>query len=120
MKRILLVEDDPFLIEIYTAKFKESGFSVEVVTSGDMVLAKMKETNPDVVLLDVVLPNMDGWEILRAIKKNPWFKNIKVVILSNLGEKEDVEKGLKIGADKYLIKSHYTPSEIIEEVKRIV
>ena len=120
MKKILLVEDDPFLIEIYVAKFKEARFFVEVASSGSIVLEKMKEVNPNLVLLDIVLPNMDGWEVLRAIKNNVQFKNTMVVILSNLSEKGDVEKGIKIGAVKYLIKSHYTPSEVIEEIKKII
>ncbi|HHE76820.1 MAG TPA: response regulator [Candidatus Parcubacteria bacterium] len=119
MKKILLVEDDPFLIEIYTSKLKEAGFSVSVVTSGELVLEKVEEEKPDLVLLDVVLPNMDGWEILQAIKTNPKVKETRVVILSNLGEKEDVEKGIKLGAVKYLIKSHYTPSEVVEEIKNL-
>ena len=120
MKSILLVEDDPFLIEIYTTKFREAGFSVEVAADGETVLEKIIKTKPDLVLLDIVLPNIDGWEILRAIKNNSSLKNTMVVILSNLSEKEDVEKGLKIGAAKYLIKSHYTPSEVVEEVKEML
>ena len=119
MKNVLLIEDDPFLIEIYTAKFKEAGFSVKVAASGDMVLGRMKEVNPDLVLLDIVLPNVDGWEVLRAIKDNAQFKNTMVVILSNLSEKEDVEKGMKFGVTRYLIKSHYTPSEVVEEIKKL-
>ncbi len=120
MKSILLVEDDPFLIEIYTTKFKKAGFLVEVVTSGDVVLAKLKEKKPELMLLDIVLPNVDGWEVLRAMRNDNKLKNTKVVILSNLGEKEDVDKGLKFGAAKYLIKSHYTPSEVVEEIEKIL
>ncbi len=120
MNKILLVEDDPFLIDIYSAKLKKAGFSVEVVSNGEMVLGKAKEIKPDLILLDIVLPNMDGWEILRAIRNNSETKEIKVIILSNLSEKEDVEKGLKFGASKYLIKSHYTPSEVVNEIKKIL
>ncbi len=120
MKTILLVEDDPFLIEIYTTKFKEAGFSTKIVADGDIALKKIKEEKFDIVLLDIVLPNVDGWEILQAIKNDDKLKNIIVVILSNLSEKEDIEKGLKFGAAKYLIKSHYTPSEVVEEIKKIL
>jgi DNA-binding response OmpR family regulator len=66
------------------------------------------------------LPNFNGWEILRKIKKDDSFKDLKVVVLSNLGEKDEVEKGLKLGATKYLVKAHYTPSEVIKEVKKIL
>ena len=120
MKTILLVEDDPFLIEIYTTKFKETGFSTKVIADGNIALRRIREENPTLVLLDIVLPNVDGWEILRAIKNDDKLKNIIIVILSNLSEKEDVEKGLKLGAAKYLIKSHYTPSEVVEEIKKIL
>ena len=120
MKKILLVEDDPFLIDIYTVKFKKVGYSVEVVSRGDMVLKKAKSIKPDLIILDIVLPNMDGWEVLQAIKKSNQLKKTKVIILSNIGEKEDIERGLKYGVVKYLIKSRYTPSEIAEEIKEII
>jgi len=120
MQNILLVEDDPFLIDIYTTKLKESGFSVEVVSDGDAVLRKIRENKPDLVILDIVLPQIDGWEILRKIKSEPEFKNLKVIILSNLGQKEEVEKGIKLGAVKYLIKAHYTPSQVIKEIKKTI
>lgn len=118
MKHILLVEDDPFLVDIYTTKFKKANLEVEVATNGEEALAKLKEKTPDLVVLDLVLPRIDGWEILSKIKANPKLKNLKVVVLSNLGQKEEVEKGLKLGATKYLIKAHCTPSQVAEEVKR--
>jgi len=121
MKRILLVEDDTFLIDIYTTKLKESGFSVEIAIDGDEALRKMREKKkPDLLLLDIVLPRIDGWEILEKIKTELKLKDLKIIILSNLGQKEEVEKGLKLGATKYLIKAHYTPSEIVEEIKKVL
>ena len=120
MKHILLIEDDPFLIDIYTTKLKEAGYSVDIAEDGDEGLRALKQKKPDLVLLDVVLPNFNGWEILRKIKKDDSFKNLKVIVLSNLGEKDEVEKGLKLGATKYLVKAHYTPSEVIKEVKKIL
>ena len=119
MKSILLVEDDPFLIDIYSTKLKESGFSVEVASDGESALRKVKEKEPDLVILDIVLPQLDGWEILRQIKSDPKLKNIKIIILSNLGQKEEVERGVELGAVKYLIKAHYTPSQVVEEIKKI-
>lgn len=127
MASILLIEDDPFLIDIYTTKFKEAGFEVETITDGESALKTLKERNavkqvlwPDIVLLDIVLPQSDGWEILDQIKKDDKLKNLKIVLLSNLGQKTEVEKGLAMGAVKYLIKAHYTPSQIIEEIKKIL
>lgn len=120
MEQILLVEDDPFLIDIYTTKLKEAGFSIEVAVNGEEAIRKIKEKRPDLVVLDIVLPQIDGWEILRKIKSEPKFKNLKVIILSNLGQKEEVEKGMDLGAVKYLIKAHYTPSQVVEEIKKII
>ncbi|MBI2038369.1 MAG: response regulator [Candidatus Nealsonbacteria bacterium] len=118
MKKILLVEDDPFLVDIYTTKFKEAGFEVDVATDGEMALAKTKEASIDLVILDIVLPQMDGWEILKEIKEIKKF--LPVIILSNLSQPAEVEKGLQLGAIKYLIKAHYTPSEVVEEIKKVL
>jgi len=121
MKTILLVEDDPFLIDIYTTKFKEAGFSVEVASDGEEGLRKLSnEEKFDLLVLDIVLPKVDGWEILKKIESNEKLKKLKIVVLSNLGQKGEVEKGLKLGATKYLIKAHYTPSEVIAEIKQLL
>ncbi|PIW91426.1 MAG: response regulator [Candidatus Nealsonbacteria bacterium CG_4_8_14_3_um_filter_37_36] len=123
MKKILIVEDDPFLIDIYTTKLKDSGFSVEVAKEGESALRKLTEEKFDLLLLDIVLPQIDGWEILGKIKNAPHQyggARLKIVILSNLGQKEEVEKGLKLGATKYLIKAHHTPSEVVEEIKAVL
>lgn len=120
MKNILLIEDDPFLIDIYTTKLKESGFKVEVATDGEEGLRKLIEKKFDLLVLDIVLPRIDGWEILRKVKAVPGLKNLKIVILSNLGQKDEIEKGINLGATKYLIKAHYTPSEVVEEIKEIL
>jgi len=120
MKQILLIEDDPFLIDIYTTKLKEEGYAVDVAEDGEEGLRMLKQKKPDLLLLDVVLPSFNGWEILRKIKRTDDLKDLKVVILSNLGEKEEVEKGLNLGAAKYLVKAHYTPTEVIKEIKKIL
>lgn len=120
IKKILLVEDDPFLSDIYTTKIKEAGFEIDVTGDGDEVISKIKEKKPDLLLLDIVLPHLDGWEIAKQIKEDADLKNLKIIILSNLGQKSEVEKGLGLGAVKYLIKAHYTPSEIVEEIKKVL
>lgn len=120
MKRILLIEDDPFLVDIYTTKIKELDFSVDVANDGEEGLRKLKEKDFDLLMLDIVLPRLDGWQVLKQISEEEKLKNLKVIILSNLGQKEEVEKGLKLGAVKYLIKAHYTPAEVVEEIKRVL
>jgi len=119
MKKILLVEDDPLLIDIYTTKLKESGFDVVVVDRGEKVLGVVREKKPDIVMLDIVLPHQDGWSVLRQIKEDKDLKSTKIVVLSNLGQKEEVEKGLKLGAAQYLIKAHYTPSQVVQEIEKL-
>jgi DNA-binding response OmpR family regulator len=124
MKNILLIEDDPFLVDIYTTKLKESGFNIEVATDGERGLRELSEKNFDLLLLDIVLPQIDGWEILEKIKvlsaNIKHLENLKIVILSNLGQKEEVEKGIEMGAIKYLIKAHYTPSEVVAEIGQLL
>jgi len=124
MKNILLVEDDPFLIDMYTTKLKEAGFHVESATDGEKGLKKLSEKSFDLLLLDIVLPQVDGWEVLEKIKSlrssTKHLESLIIIILSNLGQKEEVEKGIKMGADKYLIKAHYTPSEVVTEVEKLL
>ena len=130
MKKILLVEDDPFLIDIYTTKLKESGFKLEIADNGEEALKKIRERNlrnskkktlwPDVLVLDIVLARIDGWQVLQEIKKDEKLRDLKIIVFTNLGQKEEVEKGLRLGATKYLIKAHYTPSELVEEIEKII
>lgn len=120
MKSILLIEDDPFIADIYLTKLKESGFEVEIAEDGEKGLEKIKTKKPDLLLLDIVLPNINGWEFLGKIKKDPALQRIKVIILSNLEQKPEIEKGLRLGAEKYLIKAHYTPSDVVAEVRKIL
>ena len=99
MKKILLVEDDPLLIDIYRTKLNTAGFNVVIINDGEQALEAVGKELPDAVLLDIVLPKIDGWEILKGIKEK--FKQIKVIVLSNLGQKEEVQKGFSLGAEKY-------------------
>lgn len=120
MKKILLVEDDNFIIDIYITKLKEVGFSVQSAVNGEDALVKIKQSRPDLVLLDIVLPQVTGFEFLQEIKRMPELKNVPVIVLSNLGQKKEVEKGLSLGAAKYLIKAHYTPTEVVEEIRAVL
>ena len=118
--KILLVEDDPFLIDIYTTKLKEAGFEVVVADDGKKAIALAQKEAPELIALDIVLPHVDGWDILRQIKADPQLQNTKVIILSNLGQKEEMEKGFSLGASGYLVKAHHTPSQVVEEIKKII
>jgi len=120
MTKVLLVEDDPFLIDIYTTKLKSEGFDLLLAKDGEEALEKIRRDKPALVILDIVLPNMDGWQVLKQIKDIKGTEETKILVLSNLGQKEEVEKGLKLGADKYLIKSDFTPSQAVVELKKLI
>jgi len=120
MPSILLAEDDEFIIDIYTKKLEQEGFSVESAKDGEEALLKIKEKVFDLVLLDIVLPKLDGWQVLQEIRKDPRFEKTKIVVLSNLGQKSEVEKGVDLGAAKYLIKANYSPSQMVKEIKKIL
>lgn len=119
-KKVLIVEDDAFISEMYANKFREVGFEVSLAKDGDEAIEKTKEAIPDLILLDVVLPKKDGFDVLKEIKKDPSSKNIKVVFLTNLSEGENINRGLNSEADAYLVKAHSTPSQIVEKVKEIM
>lgn len=116
-KKILIVDDDKFLLDMYTYKFKEKGFDVIQAFGSLDAHDKLKEgITPDVVLLDVVMPAMDGFELLALIKSEKLAPNAKVIMLSNLGQPSDVEKGRSLGAKGYVVKASSTPSEVVEKV----
>ncbi|HUV81390.1 MAG TPA: response regulator [Patescibacteria group bacterium] len=116
MKKILIIEDDKFLRELISKKLLKEGHTVNEAIDGEDGIKKTREDKPDLILLDLILPGIDGFEVLSQIKTDPSLATIPVIILSNLGQREDVEKGLKLGAVDYLIKAHFTPGEIIEKV----
>ncbi|MDD4989773.1 MAG: response regulator [Candidatus Pacebacteria bacterium] len=120
LKSILLVEDDPFLIDIYSQKFKKSGFEIRAAETADKAFEMIKEKIPDLILLDIVLPQIDGWSILKKMKADKALSEVKIIVFSNLGQKEEVEKGLNLGAVKYLIKAQYTPLEVVKEVSNLL
>ena len=117
---VLIVEDDNFLAEIYQKKFEMEGFKVSVASNGEKGLADMKKKMPDVVLLDVLLPKMDGFAVLEAAKADATTKNIPIILLTNLGQKDDVQRGLAGGAEDYLIKTHFQPSEVVDKVRKVI
>lgn len=119
-RKILIVEDDTFILEMYATKLLNFGYEVLTATDGDEALKIVKDKKPDFILLDLILPSVDGFDVLKAVRKNPKSKSIPVILLTNLGERKDVEKGLKLGADDYLIKAHFTPSEVIEKIQNLL
>ena len=120
MKSILLVEDDPLIAEIYTKKLNECEFNVECVNDGETAFKKVQEKVFDLVVLDIVLPQLTGFEFLKRVKKDIESKNLTVLVLSNLGQKSDIELAKELGAARYLIKANFTPSEVVSEIKKLL
>ena len=99
---------------------KKEGFVVIEAVDGEESLRKAETENPHIILLDLILPGADGFDILKKLKENPSVSKVPVIVLSNLGQKEDVEKGIRLGAADYLVKAHNTPGEIIDKVREIL
>jgi len=119
-KNILIIEDDLFLGDLIARKMSKEGYNVSQATDGEKGIKKIKEEKPDLILLDLILPGMDGFAVLSQMREDPVQSSIPVIILSNLGQREDVEKGLKLGAADYLVKAHFTPAEIIEKIEAVL
>jgi len=115
--KILIIEDDRFLIKLYANKLRREGFEIMEAISGEEGLNKALRERPDLVILDLVLSQKNGFEILSEIKMNSQTKNIPVIILTNLGQKPDIEKGLSLGAAAYLIKTDFSINQLPEIVK---
>ena len=118
--KIVLVEDDKFLSKMYQSKLSIEGMDVKAAYDGEEGVELIKKEKPDIVLLDIVLPKLEGWDVLEAIKDDMEVKDIPVIILSNLGQEEDVRKGQSLGAADYLIKAHFVPREVIEKIKNVL
>lgn len=118
-KKIMIVEDDYFVLDIYNMKFAQEGFKVIGAKDGVEALKKLKEESltPDLILLDILMPYINGLEVLAEIRKIERLKEVPIILLSNLSQKADIETGMKLGASGYIIKSHFTPSEVLEKIK---
>lgn len=106
--------------EIYQKKFSEAGFEVLTATSGEQVLGMAKNDRPDVILLDLIMPKMDGFEVVSNLRGGDYDKNIKIIIFSNLSEQEKIDKAISLGANGFVTKSSYSPSELVKEVERLI
>ncbi len=120
MAKILLIEDDKMLSDMYAAKFTREGYEVLQADNGSKGLKMTKDDKPDIVLLDIIMPKMDGFACLKAIRKHEETKSVPVILLTNLGQEEDIKKGKELGADGYYIKANHTPTEIVDKVREVL
>lgn len=118
-KIIMIAEDDVFIGDIYEVKLQDAGYDVVLANNGREAIEKLESgIKPHIILLDIVMPYMDGFDVLEAINQREEWKSIPVVLLTNLSQKEDVDRGMALGAKDFLIKSHFTPSEVLAKVQK--
>lgn len=120
-KTVLIVDDDRFLLDMYSIKFNEQDFDVKLAGSAEEALNILNQgLVPDIVLIDVIMPGMDGFSLIAEMRKQQFDRKVALIILSNLGQKSDIEKGLASGADGYIVKASATPSEVVSKVTEIL
>ncbi len=119
MKKILIAEDDTFIANALRIKLTKSGYEVKMTVDGEEALSALKLFTPDLIILDLILPKKDGFQVLEELKKNDRFRHIPVMIASNLGQKEDIDRGLKLGAADYIVKSDLSISMFLDKIKAL-
>lgn len=117
MVKVMVAEDDKFLTKVYESKFKHEGFDIIIARDGEDVIQKLAADRPDILLLDLVMPKKNGFDVLAYIKTNPSLNGMPVLILSNLGQEADIKKGLELGAVDFIVKSETSISDVVEKIK---
>jgi CheY-like chemotaxis protein len=120
MPKICLVEDEAVLLDLYRMKFQSEGYEVVTAANGVEGLKVIRESKPDLVLLDLVMPQMSGHQVLKELRQDPATAKILVYICSNLGQSNEIEQGMAEGANGYFVKSSLTPTQLAQEVKKIL
>lgn len=118
--KVLVVEDDALMASLLSEKLGKSGFIVSLAVDGEAAFKELEKELPDIILLDLILPGMHGFDVLSEIKKNEKTKQIPVIILSNLGSREEIQKGIRMGADDYMIKANVLIDEVVSKVETIL
>jgi len=118
MKKILLVEDEEIMIGLLQRKLSQEGYEVSVARDGEEGLKVMKEIKPDLILLDIIMPKMGGFEVMEAMAKDKEIKDIPVIVISNSGQPVELDRAQKLGAKDWLIKTEFDPQEVVDKVKK--
>lgn len=120
-KSIIVVEDESFLSKVLAERLEDEGFGqIDVAGNGEEALNKIKQHKPDIVLLDMILPKMNGFEVLEAMQADSTLKKIPVLVLSNLGQDQDIEQAKKLGARDYIVKSNFSLQKVVEKIRSII
>lgn len=119
-KTVLIIEDDRFVSGMYADKLMSAGFKVHSAFDGEAGLKLAQEVHPNIILLDVMLPIIDGFEVLRRLKSNKNLASVPVIILTNLSDPAQVQAGLKLGASDYMVKAYFVPSEVLAHIQALI
>lgn len=119
-EKILFIEDDAFLAQIYTKAIVDASYDVILAGSGEEGLKLAEREQPVMILLDILLPHMDGFEVLEKLKAHPTLSTVPVLVITNMGNREDVERANSMGADGYLIKAHTLPKDVVRKIESII
>ena len=117
MTKIAIIEDDPVISQMYRMKFEADGFEVQLANNGDRGVHMVEQELPDIILMDLQMPEMDGATALAKIRKAAWGKDIPVIILTNLGEEEAPKEIRNLGIHSYIVKAELTPRQVVQRVK---
>src|SRR3989344_558407 len=118
--KVLIIEDDKFMAESLATKFKEANFAITHLKNGNEVVEEMIIQKPDIVILDILLPGKNGFDVLKELKEKEETKNVPVIIVSNLGSKEDFEKGSRLGASGFMVKATVIPEDVVAKAKQVI
>ena len=120
MKKILIIEDDSFLQGLEASKLKKENYEIILASTGEEALTMINEPGIDLILLDLILPKYDGFEILKKVRETEGLKNIPVIVFSNLSEDKDMKKAESLGANDFMVKSNFTLDELVEHINKIL
>ena len=118
--KILIAEDDKFLKELYSLTFSNGPYDFSITSNGKEFLEKIKNFLPDIIIIDLIMPVMDGFDLIKSLKTNPEYKEIPIIVASSLGQSDDINKAIKLGASDYLVKSDIKATDITEKIKAIL
>jgi len=119
-QKILLVEDDPFLSSLLKNRFQKESFNIILAQDGEEALISLKSGKPNLILLDIILSKKSGFEVMEEIREDPQLEKIPIIIISNLGQPEDVQRGYELGAIEYFVKAKTSIDDLVEKIKEFL
>jgi len=120
MAKILLIEDDSLIVKIYSTRLKADGYTIISADNGEDGLSIAEKELPDFILLDVMMPKVDGFTVLQELRKNPSFEKTPIIVYSNLGQESEMQKAVSLGATEFIVKANISPTELVAKIKSYV